>query len=1049
MRLRTHIGWTVLFCQFLLSVQTDAQYVFEQAYLLDNEKGLVSNEIRATCKSPDGFVWIGTADGLCRYDGTHVKIYRNDPNDTTSLADNQVYDVKPFNNKIWVATNMGLSVLDPHTQTFTNYQFGPEGATISRNRIPKQEVKALFADPYGDLWIGTHSYGVFYYRPTQNEFKRFVIQSWATLPANTRGAISFAASTVNDSIIYAGTASGLQEINRITGKMAWYVFPQATGDLTTAANAFRRIYCHDDGLLYAGSWEAGVHVFDPKQKTYIPLPLKEGPGNFIVKSGIRGLLRKSSNEIWITTGAGLGIYDTLLKEFTFWKANNLKERKYYGIDFIDERNRAWFGTINGVYVFDPCIQQFSVFDFGNLRPPGWSFVFYQAMGRSDDELIVLPRYDDGIYHFNLLTHDWQRYPLKVPGLKTPEFWSTRGLVRAPDGTFTISSDHGLFSYAPATHRLSVLPYHPPLQYNRYGDILWDKKGQLWLCAREEGVARWDPRTQKTKVFRLELEPETTASPVSAVRSPYEDSRQHIWFIREGGFSVFIPERDTMINFIYERNPAVSFDVVNSIAEDGYGRMWMSDNDSWIGYAEVDHPELGIVKKINLRALYGLEQVYELARGPKGNIWGYTSKYLLRLDVSTMQVSTFSFEYGGNPVDFYSFQFAADGRLVLGGRNKIVLFDPDVMQPNTERPEAYIEEVRLQGKTLPAIPETDGQPELRFRHWENFFSIAFSAKAYTLGEKCRFRYRLKGFDDWTEANNRRDANYTNVPGGDYVFQVQVANNEGVWNDRILNLPVWIQTAWWASWWFRLAVSLILLTLGYAAYRYRIVQIRRQERLRTEFEKQLANVEMSALLAQMNPHFLFNCLNSIDSYIIRNESAKASEYLNNFARLMRLILNNSRSNYINLKDELESLDLYLQMENLRFKDKFTYEIKVGDQIDTSLITIPPMLIQPHVENAVWHGLMPRDGDGGKVTIEIAKRGDDLVCNIEDNGIGRVRAMELSSGPRGSHRKSMGMQITEDRIEIINKLYGSNMQVQIRDLYDDEGSPAGTQVTLTIPL
>src|SRR4030095_13601090 len=131
------------------------------------------------------------------------------------------------------------------------------------------------------------------------------------------------------------------------------------------------------------------------------------------------------------------------------------------------------------------------------------------------------------------------------------------------------------------------------------------------------------------------------------------------------------------------------------------------------------------------------------------------------------------------------------------------------------------------------------------------------------------------------------------------------------------------------------------LAWWAYRYRIGQIRKKEQLRSQYEKKLANSEMSALLAQMNPHFLFNSLNSIDSYIIKNESGKASEYLNNFARLMRLILQNSRSNYITLKDELETLDLYLQMEDLRFKDKFQYEIKVTEGIDTSSIVIPPML------------------------------------------------------------------------------------------------------------
>ena len=1042
------IGRAVLLCCFIFPVRTDAQYVFEQSLLLDKEKGLPSDYVVAICKDPDGFVWMGTTDGVCRFDGTHVKTYRNDPADSTSLIDNQVTDVKPFGNNIWVATNMGFSVLDPRTEKCANYQVGPNGVIAGRRREPKQCVNVLFADPYGDLWIGTQSYGVVRYRPQQHDFQIFTYKPAPAGMARANWIMSFTASVTNDSIIYAGTPAGLLEINRITGRVFRYEFPQATNELSLAANAFRRVYCHDDGLLYAGSWRAGIHVFDPVRKTFVPLPLKTRSGIKILQSGIEGLARKNAGEIWITTGAGLAVYHTARREMVFLKENDLKEGKYYGVDMIDEKNRVWFAAINGVHIFDPALQQFPGFGFAHLRRPGWSYVFYIATGLSEKELLVLPRSDDAVYHFDLASHGWQRFPLNVRGRRTPASWITRGLSRAPDGTFTISAEHGLFSYSPVTHAVRPMAYRPPLRYHRYGDVLWDKSGRFWLCAKEEGVVCWNPRARTSRRFFRELEPQDEDAFAMDAREPLEDSRGHIWFIREDGFSVFVPERDTMMNFLHERSPENTFSVIRSLVEDAQGRLWMSDNDGWVGYADVSRPELGLVKKINLRAGYDLGEVYKMAADAKGDIWGYTAKKLLRIDVSSLEISLFGFEYGGNPVDYYAFQFIPGGKLVLGGRNKIVLFDPKNARPNPEIPAPYVEEVRLQGKTLQILPPAEGRTALDFRYWENFFSVSFSAKAYTLGNECRFRYRLYGFDDWTESDDRRYANYTNVPGGSYVFQVQVANNEGVWNDAPLELPVRIQTAWWAAWWFRLAASVAFLSLGYAVYRYRVVQIRRQERLRTEFEKQLANVEMSALLAQMNPHFLFNCLNSIDSYIIRNESAKASEYLNNFARLMRLILNNSRSNYITLKDELESLDLYLQMENLRFRDKFRYQIGVGDQLDAAMVTIPPMLIQPYVENAIWHGLMPKDGTDGKLTIRIAKQDDDLVCTIEDNGIGRARAMELGGG-RDNNRKSMGMQITEDRIGIINKLYGSNMRVRITDLYDEAGAPAGTRVTLTIPL
>ena len=167
-------------------------------------------------------------------------------------------------------------------------------------------------------------------------------------------------------------------------------------------------------------------------------------------------------------------------------------------------------------------------------------------------------------------------------------------------------------------------------------------------------------------------------------------------------------------------------------------------------------------------------------------------------------------------------------------------------------------------------------------------------------------------------------------------------------------------------------------------------------------------------------------------------------------MRLILQNSRSNYISLKDEIESLDLYLQMESLRFANRFDYEIKVSPEIDCASVLLPPMLIQPYVENAIWHGLMhKKDGKQAKVELIISKREESLLCVIEDNGIGREKAAALRAQKSGNHKRSMGMQITQDRIEMINKLYSTNTTMKIIDLHDGENNATGTRVELVIPV
>lgn len=220
------------------------------------------------------------------------------------------------------------------------------------------------------------------------------------------------------------------------------------------------------------------------------------------------------------------------------------------------------------------------------------------------------------------------------------------------------------------------------------------------------------------------------------------------------------------------------------------------------------------------------------------------------------------------------------------------------------------------------------------------------------------------------------------------------------------------------------------------------------LETEFGQKLADTEMTALRAQMNPHFIFNCLNSIKLYTLDNEADKASDYLTKFARLIRLVLENSRSELVSLQNELEALQLYIELEAMRFKQKVQFSIRVSPEIDQGYLRIPPLLLQPYVENAIWHGLMHKP-EGGTVTVEVSQPQENwLHIEITDDGVGRERAVALKSKSAGKH-KSFGMQVTADRIRMINQLYNIQTQVTINDLVDAAGQPSGTEVILEIPI
>jgi sensor histidine kinase YesM len=220
----------------------------------------------------------------------------------------------------------------------------------------------------------------------------------------------------------------------------------------------------------------------------------------------------------------------------------------------------------------------------------------------------------------------------------------------------------------------------------------------------------------------------------------------------------------------------------------------------------------------------------------------------------------------------------------------------------------------------------------------------------------------------------------------------------------------------------------------------------ENSKVELQKEKTELEMQALRAQMNPHFIFNSLNSINRFILQKQGYEATEYLTKFSRLIRMILNSSSNASVSLAQDLDALKLYLELESLRFEKKFSYKIDCDSEVDTDFVQVPPMLLQPFVENAIWHGLMNKEGEG-HLWISINQQDATLICTITDDGIGRKRAAELQE-KSGKH-KSMGMKITESRIAMMQKMSGENKSVEIRDLVDAGGCVAGTEVSLRIPI
>lgn len=229
----------------------------------------------------------------------------------------------------------------------------------------------------------------------------------------------------------------------------------------------------------------------------------------------------------------------------------------------------------------------------------------------------------------------------------------------------------------------------------------------------------------------------------------------------------------------------------------------------------------------------------------------------------------------------------------------------------------------------------------------------------------------------------------------------------------------------------------------------IQQLESEKAQIEYQRNLGSYYLMALRYQMNPHFIFNCLNSIKLYIAQNNTATAADYLTKFSKLIRLVMENSAKGKILLSSELDMLRLYIDLEAMRFKEKLQYQIHLEKNVEPDYIELPPLLFQPYVENAIWHGLMPKE-EGGRILVDVAFNSDTsiLKISITDNGIGRIKSTELKSG-EALKKQSYGMKVTSDRIALINQVYKSGASVIIDDLKDENNNPLGTKVIIQIPI
>ncbi|MFK7755397.1 MAG: histidine kinase [Flavobacteriales bacterium] len=348
---------------------------------------------------------------------------------------------------------------------------------------------------------------------------------------------------------------------------------------------------------------------------------------------------------------------------------------------------------------------------------------------------------------------------------------------------------------------------------------------------------------------------------------------------------------------------------------------------------------------------------------------------------------------------------------------------------------------ISGTNIPLFPEVT--------YKNNNFSFRFHSKSVEEAKNLRYQYMLEGFDqNWQPVTAEASATYTNLPYKDFVFKVRSKRLSQSWGEPF-EYAFSITPPFWQTWWF------ILLAIGVTSYiSYSVFQYRRRnlitalEKEKFEIKSKMLALEQQSLNSSMNRHFIFNALNSIQYYINRQDRLAANRYLSSFAKLIRKNLDSSQVNFTSLADEIERLSLYLEIENMRFKDKFDYSINVAHAIDEEVVQIPSMLLQPYLENSIWHGILPQEKKG-EISVDIDRNEiGQMEIRIKDNGIG-ISTSQAQKNGKAAHI-SKGMSITSGRIDLLRKITNEKViLIGPFELTDDQGEVLGTQVTIKLPI
>lgn len=829
-------------------------------FRLGIEQGLPQNSVEAIVQDKQGFMWFGTQDGVCRYDGYSFLTFRPKKNDSTALQNAAVSALLvDKHGTLWVGTEGGgLARYNAPKQTFTSFRHDAKNP----RSISDDVIESLYEDTDGTIWIGTEHGGL-----NRFDSKSGVFTAFKHDPANPR---SIGANRVYNMLrdkqgtLWVSTyGGGLNRLNAADGSFTRFRYDSTHQN--SLSNDFLYGIAHDDdGNIWAATYGGGLNRFTPangKWKRFLHDPANPASLNH---NGLRALAFDRTGRLWVSTdGGGVCVFDHTTERFERYRHNpndaSTLSGNFARALFCDASGIMWVGTnVAGLSYTAPSANKFALFrnEAGNARTLSDNVVRY--IHEALDGTIWLGTGNGGLNAFNSTTGEfqtWRRDSLNRRTLSNDAVWT---IADAPNGLLWVGTHNGLNLFNPRTGESEVFVNKPndstTLTTNLVRALQPARDGSLWVgLIQSGGLCRFDPATKR--FIRYLNDPKNPRSLGSNyVRALAETRDGRIWVgTWSGGLCRFDAERGdfTVFKTDMENPHGLRSNVIRVLYEDRSGTLWAGTPD---GLHKLDDSEKGVFTVFTESDGLPNNVIYSIQEDAAGNLWLGTNKGLCRFNPRTKECRAYTTADGLQSNEFNGLASCRtrDGRMYFGGVAGFNGFVPENVRDNASIPAVVLTELSIFNTHIRLDTAIELAHSITVRHDDNF-TIGFAALDFTRPVGNSFAYMLEGLDNrWTEAGTKHEATYTSLPPGEYVFRVRGANSDGVWNTKGCRLRIIVLPPWWMTWYVRTACVVALCAAVFGIYHWRVAYLHtRAGELQQKVEEQThelrdANAEISRQL-----------------------------------------------------------------------------------------------------------------------------------------------------------------------------------------------------------